>query len=453
MTERGIHMGDPGSKEILCTIQALIELMVYNDVEKLPPSLVAGDDHGAVRTKARHDRLVAMHIAYGNEIQETKAQFSYNFCFFTEELLVYIPEAIGLGKAPWELKDDEDHLQIHRDILKMRLLSPYSSTGSFDIQKNPAFGKGSTLHSHLLYHKNECRKQFFLHTFNNWMASFLGQDPLVYLPRVVGGCNVPYPGTWDELAERVLAECHPALSKIYQTMSESDEENVTLHVLVRAMSTGNSSRGIVDPTTTFAATQYMALAKNQFGDQLKTTEQLLAEIQSTKSYQCSYHDAIAYAKRLGMMSTGDILENIDRMTAMRITFACAAGLIPVEEILAVRRDRVPTPSEVLDEFLTQELPHVQNLYRFDPSVVKATPESLSALETWIRKGAPNFVPKMRGEWVPGIAVMDSMVGMSIPFSHPQNRKRKIPGSIDDENIDIYPGYAATVISRKRHRIS
>jgi len=450
LTERGVHMGDPGSKELLCTIQALMELMVYSDVPRLPPSLIAGDDRGAIRTIDRHRRLIATHIEFGNEIQETKAQFSRVFVTFCEELLVYIDQAINRGVPPWSLADEEDHLNIHRDIVKMRLLAPFCSTGEFEISNNPALGKGSALYEQLLVHKNEERKNFLLHTFNNWMSSFLREDPLVYLPRAVGGLNVPWPHSFDKLADYVIDNVDPVISMIYWTLSNKDDPPLLYHVLTRRMSTGASARGIIDPMTPFATVQYAQIAGNQFLDQSRTLDWFLNDIQSKKTYPCTYKDALSHAKRCGYVSFGTIADNLDRMTAMRISLAAAAGAFPLEDVITVGRERRPTPREVLQTFIDYELPQARRLYGADPKDLKPTGESVQAFRDWIKAGAPNFISTMRKGWVPSSAVTDSLNGMTIDMP-PKVDDKEVPGSIKDPHFEVQEGYAATVVSRKRLR--
>jgi hypothetical protein len=429
-----------------------MELMVYSDVPRLPPSLIAGDDHGAVRTYDRHRRLIATHIEYGNEIQETKAQFSVHFMTFCEEMLVYVTKAINRGIPPWKLPDDEDHLNIHRDTVKMRLLAPFSSTGEFQISDNPAFGKGSALYDQLLVHKNEERKNFILHTFNNWMASFLREDPLVYLPRCVGGLNVPWPHSWKELADYVIDNVDPILSMVYLTLSKQGDPPLLFHVLTRRMSTGASARGIIDPMTPMATVQYAQIAGSQFQDQSKELDWFLADVQSKKSYPCSYKDALANARRQGYVSYSTIADNLDRMTAMRVSLAAAAGAFPLEDVVQVSRERRPTPKEVLQTFINDELPHSRRLYGADPSDLKPTADSVAELRKWILAGAPNFISTMKKGWVPASAVTDSLNGMTIAMP-PKVDAKPVPGSQDDEHFSPQEGYTASVISRKRLRSS
>jgi len=450
LTESGIHMSDPGTKEILCIMNAAIELMVYRDVPRLPPTLIAGDDIGSVRTIARHNAIIAKHKSYGNDINFTKAQFSKSFCWFCEEVLRYREGTINSGKAPWELSTDH----IHLDVVKMRLLAPFASTGDFDLKRNPAFGKGDALYDQLLNLSAEekTRKEYLLSTFNNWMSSFLQDDPWVYLPRVVGGCNVPWPGTQQELYRRIVSECPTYSMKLYSALSRQGEEiPLLLHVLTRRMSTGSSARGIIDPMNLEGIVQTAYITGSQFQDRSKKLEWFLADIQSKVSYPCSFKDALKHARKCGYISVANMAENLDRLSAMRYFFASASGVFgEPEDFLEVSKERIPTPSEIVNDF-KQELLESKRLVGIYPNDLKVTPEEVIAFKEWVLSGAPNFVAQMSNYWIPREALVNSMNGMTIRM--PPQFSRILPGSEADPHIDIQTGPAALVISRRRQRLA
>jgi hypothetical protein len=364
--------------------------------------------------------------------------------------LVLVPGALNRGVAPWQLPPDEDHLNIHRDIVKMRLLGPFTSTGEFEISDNPAFGKGGALYEQLLVHKDERRKDFLLHTFNNWMASFLRGDPLVYLPRAVGGLNVPWPHSFDELAELIIDKVDMVIAKMYVTLSQGDNPPFLYHVLTRRMSTGASSRGIIDPMTPFATVQYATIATSQYQDKSRDLDSFLAEVQSKKSYACTHKDALLFARRSGFVSFGNIADNLDRMTAMRVSLAAAAGAFPLEDVLTVRRERRPTPTEVLDNFVKVELPQARRLYGINPEDLRPDGDSVQKFTAWVKARAPNFTGTMKKGWVPARAITDSLNGMTVHMP-PETGLPAILGSVIDEHVALQEGYAASVISRKRLR--
>jgi hypothetical protein len=282
------------------------------------------------------------------------------------------------------------------------------------------------------------------------MASFLRGDPLVYLPRAVGGLNVPWPHSFDELAETIIDKVDPIVSMIYKTLSKGDNPPLLYHVLTRRMSTGASARGIIDPMTPFATVQYATIATSQFQDRSKTLDDFLAEVQSKKSYACTHKDALRYARASGYVSFGTIADNLDRMTAMRVSLAAAAGAFPLEEILPVARERRPTPVEVLNNFVKVELPQARRLYGIDPMDLKPDADSVQEFRAWIKASAPNFIGTMKKGWVPAEAITDSLNGMSVDMP-PKMGLPAIAGSIEDRHVALQEGYNATVISRKRLR--
>jgi hypothetical protein len=449
MTETGVHMGDPGAKEILCIMNAAIELMVYRDVPRLPPTLIAGDDIGAVRTHQRHSAIIAKHQNYGNDINADKAQFSYYFIWFCEEVLRYRGATINSGLPPWKVTTDK----IHLDVVKMRLLSPFASTGDFDLKRNPAFGKGNALYDQLLNIKEEEkeRSDFLLHTFNNWMSSFLRDDPWVYMPRAVGGCNVPWPHSWNELYERIKAECHPYAMKLYAALKNaSGEPPLLLHVLTRKMSSGASARGIIDPMNLEGIVQTAMIAGLQFQDKSKTLDWFLADIQSKRDYECSFKDALHHARVSGYVSFGNIAENLDRVTTMRLLFAYASGAMGDSSgFVEAAHERVPLPGEILTEFI-EEIENCKRLVGATPADLTLTSDDVDQFRKWVLQGAPNFVAAMSQSWIPKEALVDSMNGMTIHM--PPKLRIIIPGSVNDPHIDIQMGPAAETISRQRQRL-
>jgi hypothetical protein len=216
------------------------------------------------------------------------------------------------------------------------------------------------------------------------------------------------------------------------------------------MSTGASARGIIDPMTPFATVQYAMIATSQFQDRSKTLDDFLAEVQSKKSYACTHKDAMRFARASGYVSFGTIADNLDRMTAMRVSLAAAAGAFPLEEVLVVDRERRPTPIEVLDNFVKVELPQARRLYGIDPKDLKPNADSVQKFRAWIKATAPNFIGTMKRGWVPAEAVTDSLNAMSVRMP-PEMGLPVVKGSVADRHVALQEGYSASVISRRRLR--
>jgi hypothetical protein len=448
----GIHMGDPGTKEMLCITSALLEIMVYNIVPNVPPAQVAGDDNIGVKTKEMHDAIIAKHIQYGNEIRYDKAQYSQIFVWYCEEVLRYLPNSIGMGRAPWQV--DYETQNIHIDVVKMRLLSPFSSTANDQgSEKNPAMGKGDALWEFIPNIKRAEIVTFVRHTFLNWMSSYLSDDPLKFLPRACGGNNVPYVGDRQELYESIIDRNGPIIATIYRKLRFEAEPPPLFSVIVSRMASGNVARGVIDPISFSLSAQFATIAFAQFRDRARTLESFLEELQGQKSYTVSPKDAIRYARSQGYLNYHDIVENLDRLTTMRIAMACAAGAVSLDDILPARRKRLQSPSQVLAQFVDEELPNSHRLYGASKGDFNASADDLHAFREWILDGNPNFVISQRQYWVPRDAVTDSLMGMSVKLPWRGECRNPVPGSIKDtgrkrQNDDP----RGRVISSKRRRL-
>jgi hypothetical protein len=446
LTGNGLHMGDPGTKEALCLVSAVIECMVQRDVPRPPPAQVAGDDNIGLKTLEQHRLVVAKHREYSNEINESKTQWSDIFVWYCEELLVYREGSIGIGKAPWQVEYAE---RVHHDVCKMRLLSPFSSVSGDQMdQKNPALGKGDALWEFLQNCRRQKLKDFILYTYKNWMSSFIKDDPLVFLPRVVGGNNVPYGGSRKELYERCMASS-PFIATLYYHLRYTTDPPYVLGVITSRMSSGMTTRGVIDKTNSLVVAQYAHIAFNQFRDSARTLDSFLEELRGRKSYEVSYKDALRYARQSGFISYGGIADTLDRITAVRMSLAAAAGAYDLEQILPSKVERLPSPSEVLERFIKDELPQASGHSGLQRGDFVTTPEHVKRFREWVLDGSPNFTSSIKRYWVPSKALTDSLNGMSvkIPYSRPE---RVIPGSLEDEHRDPHKrGRDTQIISARR----
>jgi hypothetical protein len=435
----GIHMGDPGTKEMLCITSALLEIMVYGIVPNVPPAQVAGDDNVGLKSEEMHKAIIRKHIQYGNEIRDEKAQYSKLFVWYCEEIIRFISLSIGCGKAPWQVNYLTENL--HLDVAKMRLLSPFSSTSNDQAsEKNPAYGKGDALWEFIENIKRAEIVEFLRHTFFNWMSSYLTDDPMKFLPRNCGGNNVPYVGDRRELFERIMEKTGPIIATIYRKLRYEDDPPPLYSVIVSRMASGNVARGVIDPISFSLTAQYAAIAFGQFRDRAKTLDTLMQELQGQKTYTVTPKDAIRYARSQGYLNYKDILENLDRLTTMRVTMACAAGCFELDEILPSRRKRLQSPSEVLHQFVDEELPHARRLSGASKEDFVVSPEDIASFREWILGGAPNFIPSYKSIWVPKESVTDSLMGMKVNIPFRRSTNRAVPGSEQDsgrkrENTD------------------
>jgi len=448
LTEDGVHMSDPGCKPALCIASVIVELMVFKDVPRPPPFAVAGDDVANLVTRAKHLQLVETHNMLGHRIHPTKPQWSQIWVNYCEEPLRLIPTTIGCGRAPWQLDYDKEDL--HIDCFKLRLLMPFSSVDNgMDRDRNPAVGKGDALWNQILAHKRPNVVKHIKHTFRVLMADYIGKDPMVYLPRIVGGLNVPFCGDREELYRKILDRTGTRIVAIYNRLRFGNDPFPLFGSLTRKMSTGGSSRGLIDPSSQYMIIQYGEIMFKQWRDEAKSLEDLQSELQEKKTYPVSFGEAKRYARRSGYISFAEIADSLDRISAIRISIACAAGAIDFNEIsVATREERLPSPSEVLDDFVSVEVARQDRAYKIEADLFSTTPEDCETFRDWILKGNPNFSVRSQGLWVPKRALVDSLNGMTIEM--PYKPSRVIPGSQEDQYVGSeFQTDAAFVISRKR----
>jgi hypothetical protein len=448
LTEDGVHMSDPGCKPALCLASVIVELMVFKDVPRPPPFAVAGDDVANLVTRAKHLELVNTHNKLGHKVHLGKTQWSQIWVSYCEECVRLVPTTIGCGRSPWQL--DYETEDLHVDIFKLRLLMPFSSVDNgMDREKNPAVGKGDALWGQILNHK---RPEVVIHiknTFRVLMADYLGRDPMVYLPRIVGGLNVPFCGDREELYRKILDRNGTRIVAIYNQLRFGNDPFPLFGSLTRKMSSGGSSRGLIDPSGQYMIIQYGEIMFKQWRDRAMTLVALHKELQDKKSYPVSFGEAKRYARKSGYISYAEIADSLDRISAIRLSIACAAGALDFKEIsTATREGRLPSPSEVLDDFVEVEVARQNRAYRIATDLFSTTPEDCEAFKKWILEGNPNFSVRSQGLWVPKQALVDSLNGMTIDM--PYKPSRVIPGSQEDEYVGSeFQTEAAFVISRKR----
>jgi hypothetical protein len=440
-------MSDPGCKPALCIASVIVELMVFKDVLRPPPFAVAGDDVANLTTREKHNKLLETHRSFGHEIHPTKPQWSQIWVSYCEESLRLIPEIIGSGKAPWQLKYESQH--IHVDTFKLRLLMPFSSVdNNMDRDKNPAAGKGDALWSQILRCKRPKLVKHIKNTFRVLMADYLGRDPMVFLPRIVGGLNIPFCGEPEELYRKILDRNGTKIAAIYKELRFGNDPFPLFSSLTRKMSSGGSSRGLIDPSSQYMIIQYGEILFKQWEDRAKSLEQLRDILQSKKTYPISFGDAKRFARKSGYISFSEIADSLDRISAIRISIACASGAVRFDEISTSTRDRLPSPSEVLDDFINFEVERQNRAYKIKQDLFTVSAEDCELFRKWILNGNPNFSVRAQGLWVPKNALVDSLNGMTI--SMPYKPSRAIPGSSEDPYVGSdFQTPAAFVISRKR----
>jgi hypothetical protein len=453
-TTNGLMMGDPGAKEFLCLHSAIIHLACFAGSEiPIPRNLIAGDDIIGLNWLWQHNKLLDMHVFFGDKINKSKAAWSSRLAWYCEELLVLIPKSIGIGKAPWQVSYETEDL--HVDLVKLRLLSPFASVSLMaDEQfRNPAIGKGGALVKVLNWYPRQEIKDFCLRTFTKWMSEFIAKDPMVFLPRCVGGQGLPYLGDREELYERVLDQCGRSIVGIYMSLRYKLSYHGVIDFLIRRMATGNSVRGLIDPMTYELSSQYANLAFNQFRSKCKTFEEFRIELQATKSYEVSNKDVQRFINSKNYLSYHAIAENLDRLTAIRIGFSVAGNIVPLDEILPAK-GHLPSPSEVLNTFLDKEVNVHSHMGGFNVQDLKADNNDLESFYQWVvSENCKEFISPQRLLWVPKEAIVDSLNGMTVDLPYNpsiETDSNPIKGSLNDTWVDpTIEGWESKVVSLRR----
>jgi hypothetical protein len=450
----GILMGNPGTKELLCLVSAVIHIMTCQDLgySQFPYSLIAGDDVFIYSTKRFFDLNIKNHVEFGNTVQTSKVFFSKICVFFTEEVLQYIEEAIGINRSPWENHEDLPEYRggIHVDTIKLRLLSPFGlqSLMGDESYTNPAIGKANALHNVFRWFPNKSMQLVASTRFNQWMSSYIGGHPSVFLPKWMGGYGFPWLGTQEELATLLMRECNPAIFRIVALKLNVEEDyHPVIDFLTRRMATGNTVRGLLDPLPYLISSQYAYLAISAWGDLCRNYKDFFEELQSKKSYNVRSRDVIRYLHSQGYMGYHDIVDSLDRLTAIRIAMVASIGLLSVEDVIPSYDRRLPNPNEVLENFVQNELGYFNeasfNRHELEPSI-----DDISRFRDWVHAGIYDQPVNTHQVFIPKRALTDSLNGMTIPMPYTPN-ENPIKGSLADDDRALIIGYIAKMVDIRR----
>jgi hypothetical protein len=451
----GLLMGNPVTKELLCLVSAVCISVTTSIIHETSLSLVAGDDVGIYCSRKFFDKLLEVNVALGNEIQTTKTMFSHRCAFFCEEVLDLIPGSIGSGSTPWMSNYETEN--IHVDTVKLRLLSPFEGTQSqlhSPTYKNPAIGKAGALARVLSWFPDNKIKGIVQRRFLRWMADFANcGDPLVFMPRIFGGYDFPWVKTRDELLARILEEVPVDYISMVEQLRTEPSYHGLIDYLLKRMATGNTCRGLFDQNLYIMIGQFASIAQMLGLEGLRNFEDFKVELQNIKSYHVSNRDVLLYIKRSGYMGQSAIAELVDRLTGIRLSFCAAAGTLPLGEYLLVKKRRVPTPTEVFQDFLSMEVPMHFRIGGLSTSDLCVTSRQIQSFKEWVRTTPDLSTVVRRREqlFVPASFIKDSLNGMRIPLPY-RPPGRPVRGSLDDtyRNPDA-TGWIAHVVSLNRLR--
>jgi hypothetical protein len=374
----------------------------------------------------------------------TKTIWSQICIFFCEEVIQVLAEAVGSGRQPWESYETG----LHVDTIKLRLLSAFGSSLD-DNFKNPAIGKWGALQRVLEWYPRKGLAETVTLRFLRRMVDFIWSDPLVFLPRSAGGHGLPWVYGSKELLDWISNSISPHYFAFWKCLKDSRNEFITAFDFLRKrMSTGLSVRGLCDPGSVLLAGQFTSLAVNAFQDEVKTFSQLQTELEVELGRSVRGKDVSHRAKKLGLMNYANVVDDMDRLTAIRIGFAAANGSIPIGDVVASTKERVPTPSAVFDKFVKEELFLLRKM-SFDPQALSSSPGHYMEFREWLISGMNPRVLDKAVVYVPKRALIDSLNGLTthIPFRAPS---RPIPGSEEDGDLEPdVAGYTSTIISLGR----
>jgi hypothetical protein len=448
-TTNGLLMGNPGTKEFLVLTTSVCITATVNILRESCLSLVAGDDVGLLCTQHFFDTLIDVNVSLGNVIQTTKTLFSKRCVFFCEEVLDFIPASVGSKLAPWTC--DYEAQSLHVDIIKLRLLSPFEGTQSQLLNptyKNPAIGKAGALSKVLAWYPYKENAWVAKRRFTRWMSDFIRDDPLVYMPRMLGGHDIPFLGDLNDLYERILKEVPLDYIAIVENLRHNDDYHGLLDYLLRRMATGNSARGLFDANLYVMIGQFSAIAQI-LGKETRTFDSFREELENLKSYDIGFKDVSRFIKRSGFCSTGDIAEMVDRLTGIRLSFCAAEGTLPLDEYLVERVGKLPSPVDVLRQFAQLELPFQTRIGGFERGTLQVTGKDILSFRDFIVGGRWEFRKRRSQIYIPSSFVKDSLNGMRVPLPY-SPPSRTVRGSVEDEfrNPDA-TGWIAHVVSLNR----
>jgi hypothetical protein len=445
----GIMMGNPGTKELLCMANAVCHVIAAGELNmEIPYCLIAGDDVFVYASLKFFLYLLDVHREMGNLINISKTLFSFLCTFFCEEVAILLRAFIGCGKSPWEEGGTDG---LHVDTIKLRLLSPF---GVQSIQqessfKNPAIGKAGALSRVFSWFPNDRMKWVAVRRYLHWMSDYIRDDPLVYLPRTVGGHGIPWIGEKKDLLRLIRDKIPSEYFRMFSMVSDGEADyHSFIDFLFRRMASGNTVRGILDPMSYLLTAQYSALAVTSFYSDVKVFRHFAEELQSKKTYTVSSKDILKYIRSSGYMGYHDIANHVDRLTMIRIGFVAAAGHMPMEDFIPKRDKSLPTPQEVLTRFVDEESKKL-HIGGFSWQDLEPRTQDYLRFREWFLGDMKPFVLREKQLFVPQRAVGDSLAGMSIPLPY-RPPPEPVKGSTADAGVDPeIEGYIAKVVSLSR----
>jgi hypothetical protein len=351
-TTLGILMGDPGAKAVLTlhNLCAESEAFIRHHLRMLESTdeafelrlrrsqggpakrwrhfACSGDDHTCQGPKSYLLRISKNHQLNGMSVSWSQNFLSPIGAFYCEEMFL----TVGLNTSdiygvamPLHERDYLSHP--HIDAMKVRLLSPCAMEHEGKDEPNPAIGKARQVHGMLAWLGGgfEAMVPMVSKRFEHRMESFLPKNlGLRYLPVLLGGIGAPaFHLTDAELREifRNLPEVH--LKAIWRSLSGNAQflERQTLATFAtNARARGLSTDVIKDQVKEILSNVELTLGVDDSG------LQLLAGVPDVDWAHLRFADKKDIAKRHGLLTIDDALNNIDRPYLFRNMLAPEVSL-------------------------------------------------------------------------------------------------------------------------------
>jgi hypothetical protein len=265
----------------------------------------------------------------------------------------------------------------------------------------------------------------------------------VYLPRIVGGHDIPGQKSREELLELLIEKVPSEYFRMVDIMATETMYSGVIDLLAKRMATGNTTRNLVDPMQYLLADQYAEFAMSQF--QHKKFAEFKQEMLDAGKPADRARDVMRFINKRNYIGYHGIVADMDRLTALRISFVVAAGRIDLNEV-RISRERLPSPLEVFMRFLDHERKIFSSSFKYDE--LKPSYESFKRFRRlFFSKDFGNVVLRQKQLWFPKNVLFDTLNGMTVPL--PYRKPEFVMGSEEDEDVSVMDGYVAKVISLRR----
>jgi hypothetical protein len=332
LTARGSLMGDPGTKSALMLTMLASEEEAFlrqvsretgrsfEEVLNSPDPTrpwrcfsAAGDDHLAIGPLDYLRGIKETLVKNGGMISQEKAFISTVCAYFTEELVIKLPETRFYSEKPlWDRPYEETP---HVDAMKVRLLSPCSKLTEVREEKNPAFGKSSHFMKKVSWMQGEWKtiEPLAIARFYTRFDKYIDRSsPFLYAPNYLGGLGFPpHPSDdfeWIDHLEKLDPIVIQSMVQVIQSRAPPLVENALKSFGTRTAFRGMNARTLAEEQTK-AVFQF-------FLDDSRPEELLMESLEKTPEdwRKMSRRDKRELARRSGYIEFSEALQMFERPT-------------------------------------------------------------------------------------------------------------------------------------------